>query len=168
MTKQTYKGKNAEDDEEEMPLWASDFDLIREYEKGHISCHRHPPGKPRQVGERGRIIKITLPSQNFKERLFEHMKTGRQSLTERFLHSYARRDYTNEELNLDRVLRKEAGDRNALAVTESWCRSSSISDSMITFGHNYDVHRCDRESSTPGGGVLALIRSSIPHSVVRH
>ncbi|KIH43665.1 hypothetical protein ANCDUO_26324 [Ancylostoma duodenale] len=41
------------------------------------------------------------------------MRSGRQSLTQRFVHSYARRDYTAEELSLDRTLRKEAGDLNA-------------------------------------------------------
>ncbi|KIH52402.1 hypothetical protein ANCDUO_17497 [Ancylostoma duodenale] len=41
------------------------------------------------------------------------MRSGRQSLTQQFVHSYARRDYTAEELSLDRMLRKEAGDLNA-------------------------------------------------------
>ncbi|EYC00245.1 hypothetical protein Y032_0117g691 [Ancylostoma ceylanicum] len=43
------------------------------------------------------------------------MRTGRQSLTQHFIHFFVRRDYTPEELALDRSLRKQAGDLNAQA-----------------------------------------------------
>ncbi|RCN35066.1 hypothetical protein ANCCAN_19097 [Ancylostoma caninum] len=43
----------------------------------------------------------------------KHMRSGRQSLTQRYVHSFARRDYTAQELQLDRALRKQAGDLNA-------------------------------------------------------
>ncbi|KHJ97733.1 hypothetical protein OESDEN_02283 [Oesophagostomum dentatum] len=41
------------------------------------------------------------------------MRTGRQSLTRKFAHSFARRDYTAEELKVDRALRRQASDMNA-------------------------------------------------------
>ncbi|KIH68704.1 hypothetical protein ANCDUO_00960 [Ancylostoma duodenale] len=40
------------------------------------------------------------------------MKSGRQSMTQRFVHSYARTDYTREEINYDRILRRKAGQMN--------------------------------------------------------
>lgn len=45
--------------------------------------------------------------------MLEHMRTGRQSLTKDYIHSYARRDYTREELEYDRTLRKKAGTMNS-------------------------------------------------------
>ncbi|KIH58197.1 hypothetical protein ANCDUO_11599 [Ancylostoma duodenale] len=101
------------DDKLKRITWVGDSDLIHAYELGHITSHRHPAGKPRAPGARGRIIKISLPSQELRNSLLAHMRSGRQSLTERFVHSYARRDYTAEELQLDRSLRKQAGDLNA-------------------------------------------------------
>lgn len=92
---------------------SGDEQLIREFEQGCITSNRHPAGKPRGPGERGRIIKISLPSQALRDALFDHMRSGRQSLTQRCVHSFARRDYTAEELSVDRSLRKEAGDLNA-------------------------------------------------------
>ncbi|VDP52188.1 unnamed protein product [Heligmosomoides polygyrus] len=86
---------------------SGDEQLIREFEQGRITSHRHPAGKPR------RIIKISLPSQALRDALLDHMRSGRQSLTQRFVHFFARRDYTAEELSVDRSLRKEAGDLNA-------------------------------------------------------
>ncbi|WKY03835.1 hypothetical protein Q1695_005077 [Nippostrongylus brasiliensis] len=88
-------------------------DLISAFENGLVSSRRHPPGKPRAPCERGRPIKIHLPSQDLRDALLTHMRSGRQPLAQRFVHSFARRDYTPEELELDRALRKEAGDRNA-------------------------------------------------------
>ncbi|EYC03568.1 hypothetical protein Y032_0093g2666 [Ancylostoma ceylanicum] len=90
-------------------------DLIREYEEGRITIRRHPSGSPRGPGKRGRIIKITLANQSFRDSLLSHLRSGRQSLTQQFVHSFARRDYTMEELTLDRSLRKQAGDLNAQA-----------------------------------------------------
>ncbi|VDO81592.1 unnamed protein product [Haemonchus placei] len=97
----------------EVILSSGDDELIEEFSKGRITAHRHPPVKPRNQGGRDRIIKIELPSSAMKDRLLRHMKSGRQSLTRRFVHSYARRDYTVEELELDRSLRKQAGLANA-------------------------------------------------------
>ncbi|KAK6012446.1 hypothetical protein OSTOST_22408, partial [Ostertagia ostertagi] len=87
---------------------SGDKELMDEFEKGNITAHRHPAGQPRGISGRGRIIKINLPSQDLKDRLLRHMRSGRQSLTKQFVHSYARRDYTAEELELDRSLRKQA------------------------------------------------------------
>ncbi|EYC19211.1 hypothetical protein Y032_0025g1238 [Ancylostoma ceylanicum] len=92
---------------------SGDDELIRELEQGQITSHRHPMGKPRGPGQRGRIIKICLPIQALRDSLLAHTRSGRQSLTQQFVHSYARRDYTAEELSLDRMLRKEASDLNA-------------------------------------------------------
>lgn len=92
---------------------SGDDQLIRELEQGRITSHRHPAGKPRKPGERGRIIKICLPNQALRDSLLDHMRSGRQSLTQRFVHSFARRDYTVEELSVDRALRREAGNLNA-------------------------------------------------------
>ncbi|EYC20777.1 hypothetical protein Y032_0021g418 [Ancylostoma ceylanicum] len=90
-------------------------DLIREFEEGRIIIHRHPSGRPRGPGKRGRIIKVTLGNQSLRDSLLSHLRSGRQSLTQRFVHSFARRDYTMEEIALDRSLRKQAGDLNAQA-----------------------------------------------------
>ncbi|KIH67430.1 hypothetical protein ANCDUO_02237 [Ancylostoma duodenale] len=92
---------------------SGDDELVREFEQGRITSHRHPVGKPRGPGQRGRIIKISLPNQSLRDSLLAHMRSGRQTLTQQFVHSYARRGYTAEELSLDRMLRKEAGDLNA-------------------------------------------------------
>ncbi|KIH67865.1 hypothetical protein ANCDUO_01801 [Ancylostoma duodenale] len=40
------------------------------------------------------------------------MRNGRLSLTKQYVHSYARKDYTREELEYDRSLRKKAGQLN--------------------------------------------------------
>ncbi|EYB87460.1 hypothetical protein Y032_0262g569 [Ancylostoma ceylanicum] len=98
----------------EVVLTSGNEDLIRELDAGRIIFHRHPVGKPRGPSGRGRIIKIRLAKEELRDALLSHMKSGRQSLTEQFVHSFARRDYTMEELNLDRALRKRAGDLNAL------------------------------------------------------
>ncbi|EYB82078.1 hypothetical protein Y032_0367g32 [Ancylostoma ceylanicum] len=98
----------------EVVLTSGNEDLISELDAGRITSHRHPIGKPRGPSGRGRIIKIRLANQQLRDALLSHMKAGRQSLTEQFVDSFARRDYTMEELNLDRALRKRAGDHNAL------------------------------------------------------
>lgn len=41
---------------------SEDEELIHEFDEGHIVEHRHPPGKSRGPGVRGRIIKISLRS----------------------------------------------------------------------------------------------------------
>ncbi|KIH68463.1 hypothetical protein ANCDUO_01195 [Ancylostoma duodenale] len=51
-------------------------------------------------------------AQGLRESLLAHMRNGRQNLAKHFVHSFSRRDYTPEELDLDRTLRKEAEDRN--------------------------------------------------------
>ncbi|KIH66163.1 hypothetical protein ANCDUO_03512 [Ancylostoma duodenale] len=47
-------------------------DLIREFDDGRITFFRRPVGKPRASGERGRIIKITLPNQALRDSLLAH------------------------------------------------------------------------------------------------
>ncbi|KAK6033278.1 hypothetical protein OSTOST_00506 [Ostertagia ostertagi] len=71
-------------------------------------------GQLRGVNARGKIIKIDLMTKALKDRLIANMRSVRQSLTRDFVHSYARRDYT-EELSLDRNLRKQAGQLNKKA-----------------------------------------------------
>lgn len=83
-----------------------------EFEAGRITSHRHPVGDPRIPGVRGRIIKLSLPIQ-LMDCLLAHMSSDRQGLTKQYVHSYARRDYTPEELQLDRTLRKQESDLNA-------------------------------------------------------
>uniref|UniRef100_A0A7I4Z501 Uncharacterized protein n=1 Tax=Haemonchus contortus TaxID=6289 RepID=A0A7I4Z501_HAECO len=97
---------------------SGDDELIEEeyyrgFSKRRITAHRRLPMKPRNQGGRDRVIKIELPSSDMKDKLLRHMKSGRQSLTRRFVQSYARRDYTVEEWELDRSLRKQAGLANA-------------------------------------------------------
>ncbi|KIH49621.1 hypothetical protein ANCDUO_20304 [Ancylostoma duodenale] len=92
---------------------SGDERLIQEFDNGHITSHRHPVGKPRGPGARGRIIKVVLLNQELRDALLDHMRVGRQSLTQRFVHSFARRDYTAEEVQVDRALRKQVGDLNA-------------------------------------------------------
>ncbi|WKX95687.1 hypothetical protein Q1695_012275 [Nippostrongylus brasiliensis] len=92
---------------------SGDAELIANFDRGLITAQRHPHGKPRAPGEQGRLMKIFLPNQELRDSLLAHMKTGRQSLTQRFTHSFARRDYTTDQLMLDRAIRKEAGERNA-------------------------------------------------------
>ncbi|KIH46958.1 hypothetical protein ANCDUO_22986 [Ancylostoma duodenale] len=58
---------------------------------------------------------MTPASQSLRDSLLSHLRSGRLSLTQRFVHSFARRDYTMGELALDRSLRKQAGDLNAQA-----------------------------------------------------
>ncbi|KIH60525.1 hypothetical protein ANCDUO_09228 [Ancylostoma duodenale] len=91
---------------------SGDPELLQEFFRGNIVAHRFPRDQPRGVEARGRIIKTDLPNQALKDRLLEHMKRGRQSLTKIFVHSYARRDYTSKELHLDRAVRKRAGELN--------------------------------------------------------
>ncbi|VDK52383.1 unnamed protein product [Cylicostephanus goldi] len=87
--------------------------LVEEFEKGNVTVQRYPPGQPKSPRVRGRVIKVGLRSKELRDQLLQHMRAGRQSLTQKFIHSYARRDYTYEELQLDRALRKQAGDLNA-------------------------------------------------------
>ncbi|VDL72039.1 unnamed protein product [Nippostrongylus brasiliensis] len=58
-------------------------------------------------------IQDILAKPGAKIRLRSHMRTGRQGLTQQFVHSFARCDYTSKELRLDRRLRKEAGERES-------------------------------------------------------
>ncbi|KIH67853.1 hypothetical protein ANCDUO_01815 [Ancylostoma duodenale] len=78
-------------------------DLIREFEEGRVNSHRHQSGKP------------SGPSEQAVDSLLAHMGSARQSLTQQYVHLFVRRDYSSEELALDRSLRKQAGDLNAQA-----------------------------------------------------
>ncbi|KAK6030841.1 hypothetical protein OSTOST_03014 [Ostertagia ostertagi] len=48
-----------------------DAELMEEFSKGNISVLRHPAGQPRGINSRGRIIKISLPSQELMDRLLQ-------------------------------------------------------------------------------------------------
>ncbi|RCN25823.1 hypothetical protein ANCCAN_28462 [Ancylostoma caninum] len=96
---------------EEVVEASADSELIRELSTGQIDVHRHP--KIRNVkSSRPRIIKVYLRNQDLRDRLLHHIRNGRLSLTKQFVHSYARKDYTREELEYDRCLRKKAGQLN--------------------------------------------------------
>lgn len=86
--------------------------LLSEFNSGRITFHRHPKFRKQADSQRPRIIKISLGSQELRDRMLEHMRSGRQSLTKDYVHSYARTDYTREELDYDRSLRKKAGIMN--------------------------------------------------------
>ncbi|WKY08770.1 hypothetical protein Q1695_007914 [Nippostrongylus brasiliensis] len=92
---------------------SGDEELIRCFDEGSITSRRFPTVRSKSPHARGRLIKIALPTKALRDRLLEHMRTGRQNLTKQFVHSFARRDYTTEELQLDRTLRKKAGEMNA-------------------------------------------------------
>ncbi|KAK6049635.1 hypothetical protein COOONC_12860, partial [Cooperia oncophora] len=89
--------------------------LLEEFNHGRIEFCRHPrtrvPG--RLQSSRPRIIKVSLRNQELRDRLLQHMRSGRQSLTKDFVHSYARPDYTREEIEYDRALRRKAGIMNS-------------------------------------------------------
>lgn len=110
---------------------SADDDLIREFSSGQIEVHRHP--KVKGKGSRPRIIKIYLRNQELRDRLLRHMRNGRLSLTKQFVHSYARRDYTREELEYDRSLRQKAGEMNK-------------QQGMLKFVRDFAIHelRCPR------------------------
>ncbi|KIH47879.1 hypothetical protein ANCDUO_22056 [Ancylostoma duodenale] len=91
---------------------SGDQELLKELNSGKIDFHRHPAVRSRLPNARPRIIKITLRNQELRDRLLQHMRTGRQSLTRQYVHSYARPDYTREEIDYDRALRKKAGVMN--------------------------------------------------------
>ncbi|KIH59300.1 hypothetical protein ANCDUO_10472 [Ancylostoma duodenale] len=91
---------------------SGDDDLLRELNCGRVELRRHPRIKSSANNSRPRIIKIKLQTQELRDRLLRYMKSGRQSMTQRFIHSYARTDYTREEINYDRILRRKAGQMN--------------------------------------------------------
>ncbi|KIH68849.1 hypothetical protein ANCDUO_00812 [Ancylostoma duodenale] len=86
-----------------------DEDLLRELNGGKIDIHRRPQSKPIVNNGRPRIIKIYVRNRELRARLLLLMRARRTSLTQEFVHSYARTDYTREEINYDRSLRKSAG-----------------------------------------------------------
>ncbi|KAK6053270.1 hypothetical protein COOONC_09225 [Cooperia oncophora] len=87
---------------------ACDNELMSQWKAGNIKTARFPHNRSATL-RKPRIIKINLPLQELRDRLLAFMKRGRLSLTQTFPHSYARRDYTKEELDYDRQLRKRAG-----------------------------------------------------------
>ncbi|KAK6060489.1 hypothetical protein COOONC_01848 [Cooperia oncophora] len=93
---------------------ACDNELMSQWKAGNIKIARFPHNRS-AASRKPRIIKINLPSQELRDRLLAFMRKGRLSFTQTFYHSYARRDYTREELDYDRQLRKRAGMLNANA-----------------------------------------------------
>ncbi|KIH59549.1 hypothetical protein ANCDUO_10212 [Ancylostoma duodenale] len=88
---------------------SGDDELLAEWQTRRIGVHRHPPVRNNSQSLRPRIIKITSLSQDLRDRLLAYMRRGRLSLTKHCVHSYAPKDYTKEELEYDRSLRKKAG-----------------------------------------------------------
>ncbi|EYC32397.1 hypothetical protein Y032_0003g1549 [Ancylostoma ceylanicum] len=91
---------------------SGDEDLLKEFTGGRITIHRHPQSKPIVNSGRPRIIKIYVRNRELRDRLLLLMRARRLPLTQEFVHSYARTDYTREEINYDRSLRKRAGIMN--------------------------------------------------------
>lgn len=86
---------------------SGDEQLLDEFNNGKISFHRYP--KIRKANSsRSRIINIYLGCQKLRDKMLEHMRTGRKSLTKEVVHSYVRTDYTREELDYDRTLCRKA------------------------------------------------------------
>ena len=94
-------------------------ELVQLLNNKQISCKRHPEQR-NPNSDRPRIIKIQLPTPEHRDNLLQFMRKGRQSLTRTMVHSYARRDYTQEQLELDRSTRREAGRLNAEAGELVW------------------------------------------------
>ncbi|RCN40539.1 hypothetical protein ANCCAN_13509 [Ancylostoma caninum] len=94
---------------------SGDPELVAEWQNRNIDIRRYPEGSARPASERPRIIKITTPNREVRDKLLSHMKRGRLSLAQQFTHSYARKDYTREELVFDRALRQKAGTLNQQA-----------------------------------------------------
>ncbi|CAJ0601662.1 unnamed protein product [Cylicocyclus nassatus] len=90
---------------------SGDKELLREWNNKKIDVRRYPEIRPKK-SMRPRIIKITTSSPQVRDNLLDHMRRARLSLIKRFVHSYARKDYTQEELEIDRNLRKKAGQLN--------------------------------------------------------
>ncbi|EYC35795.1 hypothetical protein Y032_0982g3284 [Ancylostoma ceylanicum] len=116
----TWVGIEEQDDEAATQLFdvealkeiietSGDDELLKDLQDGKISVHRHPKLRTSSLRRRPRIIKIELRNQELRDRLLMHMRAGRLSMTKDFVHSYARKDYTREELEYDRSLRKKAG-----------------------------------------------------------
>ncbi|EYC03997.1 hypothetical protein Y032_0090g2354 [Ancylostoma ceylanicum] len=93
---------------------SGDDELLGDLNNGKITLHRHPKIKTNSFSRLPRIIKIELRNQELRDRLLMHMRAGRLSMTKEYVHSYARKDYTKEELEYDRSLRKKAGMMNQL------------------------------------------------------
>lgn len=91
---------------------SGDDELLSEWRNRKIDVRRFPEGQVRSNDQRPRIIKIALRSKDLRDKLLDHMRRGRLSLTSQFVHSYARKDYTREELEFDRALRRKAGEMN--------------------------------------------------------
>ncbi|EYB92879.1 hypothetical protein Y032_0189g1209 [Ancylostoma ceylanicum] len=51
-------------------------------------------------------------------------------------------------------------------ITETWCKPDAILDATLCNGFGYEIHRCDREGSTAGGGVLIMVRNGITHHLI--
>ncbi|EYC40176.1 hypothetical protein Y032_0625g791 [Ancylostoma ceylanicum] len=89
--------------------YSGDQELLAEWQSHNIDIRRFPERRDNLSGDRPRIIKITTRNQEFRDKLLDQMRRGRLSLTRQFTHSYARKDYTREEIEFDRALRKKAG-----------------------------------------------------------
>ncbi|EYC17757.1 hypothetical protein Y032_0029g1855 [Ancylostoma ceylanicum] len=88
---------------------SGDQELLAEWEAQKIDIRRYPERRDRLTTDRPRIIKITTRNRELRDKFSDQMRRGRLSLTRQFVHSFARKDYTCEELEFDRALRKKAG-----------------------------------------------------------
>lgn len=97
----------------EVIVSSGEDDLMAELESGRVNIRRHPKVVNNRDKSRPRIIKIGLASQQLRDKLLFRMRSGRRSLTQCYVHSYARPDYTREEIEYDRALRIKAGKLNS-------------------------------------------------------
>lgn len=128
-------------------------DLMAEFDAGEIQLHRHPKVVNNVNNRRPRIIKIRLRNQELRDKLLRHMRAGRQALTREFVHSYARPDYTKEEVEYDRLLRTKAGKMN---------RNEGKLAYVV---RDLAIHKLKVPRELPGNYLTSALSSPLPSSV---
>jgi hypothetical protein len=97
---------------EEVITASMDNELALAWQANKIKMVRLPENKPRKTNERPRPVKVELPTPEMRAKLLALLRAKRHSLTAEMHHSYARNDYTIEQMKLDMELRKRAGNMN--------------------------------------------------------
>ncbi|RCN52995.1 hypothetical protein ANCCAN_00992 [Ancylostoma caninum] len=94
---------------------SGDPELLAEWQNRKIDLRRYPEGSTRPASERPPFTKITTPNGELRDKLLSHMRRGKLPVAQKFIYSYACKDYTCEELVFDRALRQKAGPLNQQA-----------------------------------------------------
>ena len=95
----------------EMIHSVGDPTLVKKLKEGKIKFRRHPTDRPPTA--RGRPLKLFFESQGERDLVLQHVKRNKTALMKEHPHSFIRRDYTAQELAVDRDLRQRAGLLNA-------------------------------------------------------